>query len=230
MLPMVSLKSTNDITPSKVKISSISVQARNADRVNISVDGKYRFSLDIFQVGELGIKVGKEYSEAELAEIENESQFGKLYARALEYCLMRPHSAREVRDYLWRKTRATRYKSRDGHVKERPGATQTNADRVFQRLHDKGYIDDVKFARFWIDNRNQTKGTSARKLIAELRAKGIEQSVIDDAIGASSRSDESELRKVLAKKRARYSDEQKLIAYLARQGFSYDDIRTALSE
>jgi recX family len=42
------------------------------------------------------------------------------------------------------------------------------------------------------------------------------------------RSDDEELRKVIAKKRYRYSDQQKLMQYLARQGFSYDDIKKAL--
>lgn len=73
-----------------MKITDISLQAKNPDRVNVSVDGKYRFSLDVFQVGDLGIKIGKEYSEEELAELETESQFGKLYAPALEYTMLRP--------------------------------------------------------------------------------------------------------------------------------------------
>lgn len=51
------------------------------------------FSLDVFQVADLGIRVGKEYTDSELTALETESQFGKLYARALEYCLMRPHFA-----------------------------------------------------------------------------------------------------------------------------------------
>jgi regulatory protein len=211
-----------------MKITNISVQVKNKDRVNVSVDGKYRFSLDIFQIGDIGIKVGNEYTETELADIENESQFGKLYMRALEYCLMRPHSRREVKDYLWRKTRASKYKARDGEIKEREGVSVSNAERVFDRLEQKGYVDDVKFARFWAENRNQTKGSSSRKLTAELRAKGVEQSIISDVLSESSRDDESEIKKVLRKKRGKYQDDQKLIAYLARQGFSYDDIRTAL--
>jgi regulatory protein len=40
----------------------------------------------------------------------------------------------------------------------------------------------------------------------------------------------SELQKIIAKKRSRYDDEQKFMAYLARQGFSYDDIKEALRE
>lgn len=213
-----------------MKITNISVQAKNADRVNISVDGKYRLSLDIYQVGELGLKVGKEYTEEELVAIENESQFGKLYGRALEYCLMRPHSAREVKEYLWRKTRTMKYKSRDGQIKEREGVSRSNAERVFDRLVARGYVDDEKFARYWVENRNQTKGTSLRKLTAELRSKGVESAIIESVFSVSDRSDDDELQKVIAKKRRKYDDEQKLIAYLARQGFSYDDIKTALAE
>ncbi|MES2876522.1 MAG: RecX family transcriptional regulator [Patescibacteria group bacterium] len=211
-----------------MKITNVSVQIKNANRVSVAVDGKYRFSLDVFQLGELGVKVGNEYTEDELSEIETESQFGKLYSRALEYCLMRPHSAREVKDYLWRKTRATKYKTRDGQIKDREGATQSNADRTFTRLVERGYINDEKFARFWAENRNQTKGTSRRKLTAELRSKGIESIIIETVLAESERSDGDELRKMLLKKRRKYDDDQKLIAYLARQGFAYDDIKSAL--
>jgi regulatory protein len=214
-----------------MKITAISSQVRNPDRVNISVDGTYRFSLDIFQLSELGVKVGKEYTDQELTELEIESQFGKLYSRALEYCLMRPHSAKEVRDYLWRKTRTTKYRNKKtGEIAEREGVSQNVADRVYARLVDKNYIDDEKFARFWVENRNLTKGSSTRKLIAELRTKGVEQSTISNVLADSDRNDDEELRKVLAKKRSKYDDEQKLIAYLARQGFSYDDIKSVLNE
>lgn len=192
----------------------------------MSVDGRYRFSLDVFQVGELGLKVGREYTEDELVELEQESQYGKLYARTLDYCLMRPHSEKEVKDYLWRKTRPTRAK--DGQ--QRPGVSQEIAERVLARLKGKRYIDDEKFARYWIDNRNLSKGASRRKLIAELRAKGVEQSIIDHQMSQTVRDEQDELHKVINKKRSRYPDEQKLTTYLLRQGFSYDDVRRALAD
>lgn len=209
-----------------MKITSISVQVRDKDRVNVSVDGKYRFSLDILQVGSLGLKIGNEYTEAEITKLEEESQFGKLYTRALEYALMRPRSLREVTDYLYRKTRDTRTKT--GEV--RKGVSKALTERVFQRLVEKGYVNDEKFAHFWIENRNLRKGTSRRKLTAELAAKGVERSIVDRLLGESERSDDDEIKKIIAKKRARYPDETKLIAYLARQGFSYDDIKLALED
>lgn len=213
-----------------MKITALTAQTNNKDRVNVLVDGVYRFSLDIYQVADLGIRVGKEYAEADLAALEEESQFGKLYARALQYTMIRPHSAKEVRDYLWRKTRATKYKSRKGEIKEREGVSQTVADRIFERLGEKGYVDDEKFARFWVENRNQRKGSSVRKLRSELQVKGVDGSVIDSALTQTDRNDENELEKIIAKKRARYPDKQKLMQYLARQGFSYDDINTALNQ
>lgn len=213
-----------------MKITDLKQAVRNPDRVNVSVDGKYRFSLDIYQVSELGVKIGREYTEEELASLETESQYGKLYGRALEYTLLRPHSSREVRDYLWRKTRATKYKSRGGEVKERAGVSQELADRVFARLAERGYIDDEKFARWWVENRNVRKGSSRRKLASELAAKGVPAAVVQAALAETERSDQDELAKIVAKKRARYPDEQKLIAYLARQGFGYDDIKAALAD
>jgi len=207
-----------------MKITDVQIQVRNPDRVNVSVDGAYRFSLDIAQVVDLGVKVGRELSEDDLATLEVESQFGKLYARALEYSLMRPHSVREVKDYLWKKTRDRRGK--EGKLVQ--GYSPALAERVLNRLQQKSYVDDERFAKWWVENRNVTKGTSLRKLTAELRVKGVSGEIIDAMLSESGRDDQQELAKIVAKKRARYPDEQKLMQYLARQGFDYDAIKQAL--
>jgi regulatory protein len=232
-----------------MKITALTPQQTNDNRVNVMVEEKYRFSLDIYQVIELGVRVGKDYTEEELSELETESQFGKLYGRALEYCMMRPHSAREVRDYLYRKTRPTKklqksalslsvkgstfYRGEEPRVREmveRPGVSREVAERVFDRLVEKGHINDEQFTRWWVENRSLKKGASRRKLTAELRAKGVHQEIIDKFLAESPRTDETELQKVIAKKAGRYSDPQKLMQYLARQGFSYDDIKDALQD
>ena len=214
-----------------MKITNISVQQRDANRVNVSVDGRYRLSLDISQIASLGVRVGREYTASELDELEQESQFGKLYGRALEYCLMRPHSSKEVKDYLWKKTRTTKYRSkRTGEIQERAGVSQEIADRVFEHLELKTYADDESFARYWVEYRNQTKGISRRKLEAELKSKGVSSVIIGQCLANSSRNDSDEIRKIIIKKQSRYPDQQKLIQYLARQGFSYDDITSALSD
>ena len=162
--------------------------------------------------------------EEDLAHLEEESQFGKLYARALEYCLMRPHSVREVHDYLRRKT----YDRRGKEGKLIKGYSPTLTERVLNKLQQKSYVDDRAFARWWVETRNVVKGTSLRKIRAELRAKGVDGMTIDEALAGSDRNDGDELAKIIAKKRARYPDEQKFMQYLARQGFGYESIKEAL--
>lgn len=208
------------------QITNISIQAKNKDRVNVSVDGSYRFSLDIAQVTELGIKIGNEYSETELDELLEESDFGKLYARALEYTMMRPHSSKEIRDYIWRKTRPARTPS----GQERLGYSVSVAGRVIERLEGRGYLDDDKFASYWVENRRLAKGVSRRRLELELRQKGVDPEAASKAMAETSRDESEELRKIILKKRQRYDDEQKLIAYLMRQGFPYDLIRQTISD
>lgn len=208
-----------------MKITALKMQVRDKDRVNVFIDGKYRFSLDIAQVAELSIKNGAEYTEEELVELENESQFGKLYTRSLEYALIRPRSQREMRDYLYRKTRDSRTKT--GDIKK--GVSKELTERVFNRLFEKGYIDDMKFASFWVENRNVRKGSSMRKLQMELHGKGVDAAIVEQVLASTERADTDELQKIIAKKASRYDDVQKLTAYLVRQGFRYDDVKEALS-
>jgi regulatory protein len=205
-------------------ITGLSSQIKDKNRVNVMVDGKYRFSLDISQVIDLRLRIGRDYTDEELTELETESLFGKVYGRALEYCLMRLHSSKEVRDYLYRKTRDTQTKT--GDMKK--GVPAEITTRVYDRLLEKGYVDDEKFARNWIENRNLAKGMSSRKLQSELMVKGVELTIITQLLRESLRSDSDELAKVVAKKRARYTDDKKFTMYLVRQGFSYDEIKKAL--
>ncbi len=207
-----------------MKITDISVQAKDNNRVNVFVDGKYDFSLSISQLADLGVKAGQEYNADEIAAFKKESDFGKVYGRALDYCLMRPRSVREVSDYLYRKTRPVR----DSKGGMKPGLSIELKDRVLEKLTQKEYVDDEKFTRYWVENRSLKKGTSLRKLKTELLLKGVESEIIERVINESGRNDIEELNKVIAKKHASYPDKNKLIRYLASLGFRYDDIKNVL--
>ena len=210
-------------------ITDIKQAVKNPNRANIFVNGKYRFSLDIFQLTDLGVKIGEIFDEKEIENLEQQSEFGKLYALALNYCLMRPHSEREIRDYLMKKTLSKKLRNKKtGEFYEKSGVSKTSVEQVLARLKEKKYINDEKFARFWIENRNQRKGSSLKKLRAELLQKGVSGVIIEQVFAETSRNDSEEIRKIIDKKAKRYPDQQKLVAYLARQGFSFDEINRAL--
>jgi regulatory protein len=197
-----------------MKITAIKPAVKTAGRWNIFVDGAYSFSLDESQLLEHHLKVGQDITESELAALQDDSTFGKAYARALDLILRRMRSKKELLDYAKRK--------------EWSGSITR---RVLERLEIRGYVSDQKFAESWVRSREATKPSSQRKLQLELRQKGISSEIIASVFGHDSEHDElSALRSIVAKKRHRYSDEQKFMAYLARQGFRFDDIKQVLAE
>ena len=226
---------------SKFVITNLKQGVKNPNRVNVFVNSKYALSLDVAQVVDLGVKVGLEISEDELEEFKKASEYGKLYQRTLEWVLVRPRSVRETRDYLSKKLktsssdsllRARRYGAQS-LVPLPVGRVQSSEDilelseNIIQKLLDKKYLDDYKFAEWYVENRFVKKGISKKRLKMELFKKGIAREIVDEVI--DDRDDEEEIRKVIAKKRAKYDDE-KLMGYLVRQGFSYDLVKQVLSE
>ena len=190
-----------------MKITELKQGVKNPNRVNVFVDGKYEFSLDVAQVVDFKIKVGMEISPEQLLEFKKASEFGKLYQRALEKALTRPHSEREMRDYLCRKI----YEKK---------LDKEYIDRIIGRLIEKKYLSDFEFAKWYVENRFVKKGVSLKRLKMELMKKGVAAEIIDEVLDSSERNDEEEILKIIAKKRAKYDDE-KLVQYLCRQGFSY---------
>lgn len=212
-------------------ITKISLQAKNSGRVNIFIDGKYSFSLSLSQLADLKLKQNQELSGEQLAAFKDESLFGKLYFRTVDYCLLRPRSVKEVKDYLFKKTLSTKYKSKKtGEIKQREGVSALITNRVLEAVIQKKYVDDENFARWWVENRNLKKGVSQKKLRSELLSKGVDSKIIEAAIAKVNRDDKTELQKVITKKYHQYDDQQKLIRYLAGQGFNYYDIVDAINE
>ncbi len=213
-------------TPNRT-ITDLRPGVRDANRVNVFVDGKFSFSLDMAQVVELGVRRGLVLSDEKLAELRQASEFGKLYQRALEWVLSRPHSVRETQDYLRRRQLKRRElnwgREKDGK-KALPEFSDETTGLVLTRLVERGYLDDEKFARYYVENRNARKGISLRKLRLELGQKGVAGEIVERAVaevfGEGGRDEKAEIQKIIAKKRRKYDDE-KMVAYLVRQGFDY---------
>ncbi len=234
MLETITLSSATP-SASRYRITDIKAAVRDQNRVNIYLDDNFFCSLDLSQVVDFHLKIGKTLDDAERAQLRRASDFSKFYARALEYVLMRPRSSKEIRDYLQRKTRSRKIriknrKTGEYQIKDKAGYDLSLVPLVFARLEDRGYINDLHFATLWVENRHVSKGASRKKLRQELQQKGINPTIIEQVLSETDRNDGDELRKLIAKKRAKYPDDQKFIQYLLRAGFNYSDILDALSE
>ena len=191
------------------RITDLRQGVKNENRVNIFVNGKYSFSLDISQVVDFHLKKGLLISAEQLEEYKKASEFGKLYQRTLEWVLTRPRSVRETSDYLFKKTFEKKL-------------DKNYIDRIIEKLVEKQYLDDAYFAAYYVENRFVKKGISQKRLRMELMKKGVASNIVDEVLGG--RNDEEEIKKMILKKRGRYDDE-KLIAYLCRQGFDYQLVK-----
>ncbi len=211
-------------------ITRLAAGIRDPNRVNVFLDTHFAFSLDVTQVIDFELKVGKRVNAEEVKELQRASEFGKLYQRTLEWVLTRPHSMRETYNYLKRRQMRRRQTNR---VREREGQRtfpEINDDvieLVVERLIEKQHLDDQKFAEYFVENRYQKKGISQKRLRMELMKKGMARDIIEIAMEKIPRDENEEINKIIKKKRAKY-DDRKLVAYLVRQGFSFQMAKEAV--
>jgi regulatory protein len=188
------------------KITAISVQKNNPNRVNIYLDGEFAFG--VARITAAWLKNGDELSDEKIAKLVNEDAREQAYQQALLFLSYRARSEKEIRQNL-----------RKHEVPE------DVIEETLQRLRSAGLANDNEFARAWVENRNTFRPRSKRALTMELRQKGLD----DEAIQASvSKVDEEALAYQAAQKRAvRFKDldwvefRKKLSEFLARRGFSY---------
>ncbi|MFZ4265234.1 recombination regulator RecX [Streptomyces arboris] len=100
------------------------------------------------------------------------------------------------------------------------------AEEVLSRFEDVGLIDDAAFAGAWVESRHHGRGLARRALVRELRTKGVDSSVIDEAVGRLDADQEEETARELVARKLRSTrglDRDKrlrrLAGMLARKGY-----------
>lgn len=198
-----------------MKITAISQQEKLKGRYSIFVDEKYAFSLSDMALLDSKLYVGQELTKDEVGKFKELSKEDKIYGQVLRYSALRPRSRWELEFYMQRK--------------DVPAPLQA---QILNKLSDLGFVDDKKFAVSWVQNRHVLKPTSRRRLVLELRQKRVPDEIIQEVLAEDETDEQETLRDLIARKRkqSKYQDNTKLMQYLARQGFSYDDIKSALTD
>ncbi|MFG2652403.1 recombination regulator RecX [Streptomyces sp. NPDC048436] len=101
------------------------------------------------------------------------------------------------------------------------------ADEVLTRFEEVGLINDGAFAGAWVESRHHGRGLARRALAQELRTKGVDATLIEEAVGQlDSEQEEATARELVARKlrSTRGLDRDKrlrrLAGMLARKGYS----------
>ncbi|WP_330348120.1 recombination regulator RecX [Streptomyces sp. NBC_00582] len=101
------------------------------------------------------------------------------------------------------------------------------AEEVLSRFEEVGLINDSAFADAWVESRHHGRGLARRALAQELRTKGVDPTLIDEAVAQlDSEREEETARDLVARKlrSTRGLDRDKrirrLAGMLARKGYS----------
>lgn len=195
-------------------ITALTTQKRNPNRVNIFLDGEFSFGLYIINAGHL--KVGQTISQEMIDSLKKDDQIEEGFQKALKYISYKPRTKFEV---------VKKLKESD--------FDEDTISIVLDMLVEKGYVNDLQYAKNWVENRSVYKPRSKKLITWELKNKQLGEDIIREVTGEM--MPEEKLAILAAEKYARRLSGcekevffRRLSGYLIRRGFSYSTVNSTV--
>ncbi len=138
-----------------------------------------------------------------------ELQLNKAYNNCIRFLVPRPRSIRETKDYLRKKN-----------------FPDSIIEKTINKLIKEDLLNDKTFACMFVENRERFRPRSKFALTCELKAKGIDEIIIDNAIKDI---DEMKSARAAIEPKLRiwqnYADKnlrKKILNFLRNRGFTYE--------
>jgi regulatory protein len=214
-----SKRRTKKKLPEEGKITELRPLNKDPSRIAIKLAGIYLGALPLDRVNQLQLTEGKYLTPAFVRQLADAIEEADCRWQALNLLSYRPRSVAEMRRRLSQK-----------------GFGKYLVERIIKSLLEKGYLNDAEFARTLVKSgtegeRPQGSFVLRRKLWQagiddETAQQGLAE--IESEYENCKRAADGVLKRYnrLPKLKAR----QRLYGYLARRGFSVDDIKLVISE
>ncbi|WP_294795808.1 regulatory protein RecX [uncultured Fenollaria sp.] len=138
----------------------------------------------------------------------------KAYNYAIKY-LKNIKTKKDVYDYLIRK-----------------GFSDEETSEVCDYIEEVGLVDDDLYIKFFVEDSFRIKNKGARKIVYELKQRGIDDDKIEEAIEEASDMEYEALKEAYERKLEAtksetdpYKRKNKIIRFLISRGFDYSDIK-----
>jgi regulatory protein len=197
------------VIPGAGRITAVEPDPRRKGAVRIYCDGEHRWTAALVDVEEL--HVGVVATQAELDLLEKAADTEGSLRSALRHLARRAFARMDLDRRLRRK----------GHPPEAVAA-------ALARLEAQGLLDDVAFARGYVETR-AVRGRGPMRIQRDLGAMGVERSIVDRALQSAwpasvppeelARSLAAKRLKQLGKALPRQALRRRLVQYLGRRGF-----------
>lgn len=186
-------------------------------KLRVYLDDKYAFELSRKSILSLKVNEGEDLAPERLRQL----QVAAVREAAIGLLARRERSRSELRLALKRK-------SFDASIIE----------SVLDGIEKEGLQSDARFASAWVETRRRLSPRGRAALSFELRQKGISDAKAVEALKRYSDEDEqAALRDLIESRLSRWTDsnddkhkiKHRLLGFLTRRGFAYEDIRAALA-
>jgi regulatory protein len=198
----------------------ITARSGRKDKIHIYIDGEYLLTVDEIFWFSCGLVSGDEINEEELTAFEEAAGSRRAFNSALNSLDYRDHSEKEIRAKLLRKHDAD------------------YVDEAVEKLIELDLVNDERYAENYARELFERKKFGKMRIKSELRAKGISADIANAAVEELFEEEEPDnvqrIVDIIGKRYYnRMNDEvgrKKVFSALQRMGYSFSDIREAMSE
>lgn len=205
----------------KRQITDIQVQKKYPSRRSIFLDGRFFCGVNEDVAAKFHLERGMEIDEDKLKDLLYEEELSKAKSYVYRILARRMYTTREISDKLVER-----------------GYVDKIIEDVIATLKRYGYLNDKTYAQEWIESRMRSKPKGKIALRRELGRKGIDKSIIEDALGqAFDQSKEAEMALDLARRKVRSYNvddpvvaKRKLQSFLLRRGFDFETVKDVIEQ
>ncbi|MFC1860742.1 regulatory protein RecX [Chloroflexota bacterium] len=198
------------------EVTATGTDKRHCKQVDTLLNGEPSLNMQAEATLKEVLQAGQQISDERSGEPAKSKNYQRCLNAAVHYLRYRPRSEFEVRERL-----------------QRRGFNRDNIEAVIARLKEQGLIDDLAFAKFWMDNRDSFNPRSQRSIKLELKQKGVAGNIIDqvditdDTISAY-RAAQGKVRNLPMTDYRVFH--RRLGEYLRRRGFGYEIINNIVEQ
>ena len=182
----------------------------------VYIDGEYAMKLDTATLAENGITVGYTLDDDELKELIEKSDYRRAKEKALYLISGRDYSKKQLMDKI------------------KKDSSEETAEEVCERMEELGLLNDENYARRLAHDLIYLKKLSVKGAKYKLMEKGIDRELCDEILEEFEVDPVEQLTELIERKYADKLDDEKgrrrTIAALQRLGYSWSDIKSALSD
>ena len=198
----------------------ITAKSGRKDKIHIYIDGEYLLTVDEIFWFSCGLVSGDEINEEELTAFEEAAGSRRAFNSALNSLDYRDHSEKEIRAKLLRKHDAD------------------YVDEAVEKLIELDLVNDERYAENYARELFERKKFGKMRIKSELRAKGISADIANAAVEELFEEEEPDnvqrIVDIIGKRYYNRMNEEvgrkKVFSALQRMGYSFSDIREAMSE